>query len=442
MKQMKSRSIIQLKPMPLLFILLLMTGVQPPVLAADHDHHNHESEQHEQYIDEGEVGHNHEEHDAHENHTAHEDHEAHSSHEDHEEPELKFSAAELQEFSIKLDHAKAGLISKTQNLTGEVIVAPDRLYHVAPLISGVIRQVFKHLGDDVKAGDLLVTLSSRDLAGIKAELVAADSLLKLANANLKREYDLYKSKVTAKREYLAAKQTQTEVSIKRHAAEQRLLAIGLTEESILSVLHHKDKDLTLYKLHAPADGIIIEKHAVQGEVLESNKHSFTIADLSQVWVNLTVYQKDLPFIHQGQQVSIHTRFGASDQQATITSHINWLSPVLDEKTRSAKARVVIENPDGHWRPGLFVTATVAIEKGEAEIIVPLTALQTVEGQTVVFVQHEGGDFEPQAVQTGRKDFQHIEIIQGLNQGQTYLSQNAFSMKAQMQKGSFGHGHSH
>jgi cobalt-zinc-cadmium efflux system membrane fusion protein len=407
-----------------LLISLLFIGVQPSVLAVDHDH---EPEQHEQHKDDDEEGHN---------------HGGHEEHEGHEESELKFSATELQEFSIKLAQAQSGVINKTLDLTGEVIVAPERLYHVVPRVSGVVRQVFKHLGDKVKAGDLLATLSSRDLADAKAEFVAADSVLQLANTNLKRERDLYKSKVTAKREYLVARQVQAEMSIKRKAAEQRLSAIGLTEESIHSILLNVDKDLTLYELRAPADGVIIEKHAAQGEVLESNKRSFTVADLSQVWVNLTVYQKDLPFIHQGQQVSISTRFGLSDKQTIAMSSISWLSPTLDEKTRSAKARVVIENTDGYWRPGLFVSGKVAIEKKQAEIVVPLSALQNIDGQTVVFVQHEDGEFEPQAVQTGRSDFQQVEIIQGLKRGQTYVSQNAFSLKAQLQKGEFGEGHSH
>ncbi|MFK5950829.1 MAG: efflux RND transporter periplasmic adaptor subunit [Methylococcales bacterium] len=400
-----------LKTVSHLFLLLLLMGVQPSVLAADHDHAPEEQ---------------------------HEEHEGHG----HEEPGLKFSAAELEEFSIKLAQAQSGVINKTLDLTGEVIVAPERLYHVVPLVSGVVRKVFKHLGDKVKAGDLLATLSSRDLADAKAEFVAADSLLKLANANLKRERDLYKSKVTAKREYLAARQVQAEMFIKRKAAEQRLSAIGLTKKSILSILRNGDKDLTLYELRAPAEGVIIEKHAAQGEVLESNKRSYTVADLSQVWVNLTVYQKDLPFVHEGEQVSISTRFGALGKQAISISHISWLSPVLDEKTRSAIARVVIDNVDGQWRPGLFVNAKVAIENEQVNIVIPLTALQTVEGKTVVFVQDEEGGFKPQEVQTGRRDFQQLEIIQGLKRGQTYVSQNAFTLKAQLQKGEFGEGHHH
>ncbi len=429
-----NRNKTRLKPVSCLFFLLLMAGVQPPAIAADHDH---ETEQHKD-----EEGHNHEKHESDEKDEDHGEHEEHGEDEGHEEPELKFSAAELQEFSIKLAQAQSGVINKTLSLTGEVIVAPERLYHVVPRVSGVVRQVFKHLGDKVKAGDLLATLSSRDLADAKAEFVATDSLLKLANTNLKRERDLYKSKVTAKREYLAARQVQVEMSIKRKAAEQRLSAIGLTEKAILSILRNVDKDLTLYELRAPAEGVIIEKHATQGEVLENNNRSFTVADLSQVWVNLTVYQKDLPFMEQGQQVSISTRFGSTDKQPTSVSRISWLSPVFDEKTRSAIARVVIDNTDGQWRPGLFINAKVAIEKKQAEIVIPLSALQTVEGKTIVFVQHEDGGFEPQAVQTGRRDFQQVEIIHGLKQGQTYVSQNVFSLKAQLQKGEFGEGHSH
>ena len=436
---------VSLKPVCYLFILLFIFSSRPSVLAA-----GHEPEQHEQHKDE-EGHHNHggQEDHAHKSkghekteHKQHEDDEHKNlEHEGHEESELKISIDKQQEFSIKLAQAKSGVINKTLDLTGEVIVAPEFLYHVVPRVSGVVRKIFKHLGDKVKAGELLATLSSRDLADAKAQFVAADSLLHLANANLKRERNLYKNEVTAKRKYLEARQVQAEMSIKRRAAQQRLLSIGLTEKSIDSVLHNTDEDLTLYELRAPSEGVIIEKHAALGEVLNSNTRSFTVADLSQVWVNLTVYQKDLPFIQLGQQVLITTRFGLIDKTSSL-SNISWLSPVLDEKTRSATARVILDNSDGHWRPGLFVSGKVSIANTSADIVIPLSALQTIEGQTIVFVQHAEGEFDPHVVQTGRRDYQQVEILQGLKIGQTYVNQNAFALKAQSQKASFGHGHSH
>jgi cobalt-zinc-cadmium efflux system membrane fusion protein len=402
-----------LQLIPFVFFLFIFFTFQPLAFAEEHEHgHDHEQQ--------GE----------------------HNGHDEHEEDALKFSSSELQEFNIKLAQAHAGVINKTLDLTGEVIVAPERLYHVVPRVAGVVREVYKYLGDHVKANDLLAVLSSRDLADAKAQFVAADSLLKLANSNLQRETKLYKEKITAKRNYFIAKQAQAEMSIKRKAAKQRLLALGLSENSIRTLLQSKDKDLTLYELRAPAEGVIIEKHAVRGEVLATNTRSFTLADLSQVWVNLTVYQKDLARIQRGQSVLISNRFDSSEQNVATQGVISWISPTLDEQTRSAIVRVVIDNPEGHWRPGMFVSAKVAIEQAEAEIVIPLSALQTMDGQTVVFVQHDDGDFEPQSVQTGRRDFKQVEIIQGLKVGQSYVSQNAFSLKAQMQKGEFGEGHSH
>jgi len=400
-------------------VLILYFSLQANVVAEDNHDHSYMSEmiEHEKHQEE--------------NHK-------HEEHSEDEKPELIFSKAALEEFSIKLAQAKSGTIDKTLDLTGEVIVAPERLYHVIPRVSGAVRKVLKHLGEKVEKGELLATLSSRDLADAKAQYLAADSLFRLANENLKREQKLYKSQVSSKRIYLAAKQTQAEMSINRKAAQQRLKAIGFTK----ALSHNGDQDLTLYELRAPSDGIIIEKHAALGEVLDTETRSFTIADLSKVWVNLTVYQKDLPFIQQGQPVTISTRFGLMDKATTSNSHIRWLSPVLDERTRSATARVVINNQHGQWRPGLFVSGKVSIEQTKAAIVIPLSALQMIEGQTTVFVQHAQNEFEPQVVQTGRRDHQQVEVLQGLKLGQMYVSENAFVLKAQSQKSSFGHGHSH
>jgi len=366
----------------------------------------------------------------------------HEHHGVHEEPELNLSTAELKEFSIKLTQASSGVIKKTHDLTGEVVVEPKRLYHVVPRVSGVVLQVYKFLGDKVKAGDLLATLSSRELADAKARFVAADSLLKLANTTLQREYKLYREKITAESDYLAAKQAQAEKSINRKSAKQQLLALGLRKSAIQSILRDTDKDLTLYELRAPVDGIIINKHAVSGEVLGTNSRSFTVADLSQVWVNFIVYQQNLAFIHQNEAVTVLSRFGLDGKELTTESHISWISPTLDEKTRSATARVVINNTKGEWRPGMFVSGKVTIAESPAIIVVPLTALQTIDGKKVLFVQHEDGDFEAQAVSLGKQDYRQVEILTGLQVGQTYVSQNAFTLKAQLQKGEFGEGHHH
>jgi cobalt-zinc-cadmium efflux system membrane fusion protein len=419
---------LTLPTMPLL-ILLLVFSTHSHALDDDHHDHSHATDEHL---------HKHKE--VTPDHGDHQDHEDHEDHEG-ETHQLKFSPAELEEFSIKLTQAKAGVINKTIRLTGEVVIAPERLFHITPRVSGVVQQVFKHLGDPVNKGDLLVTLSSHDLADAKAQLVVTHSLLQQANTTLKREAALFQNKITAKRHYLAAQQAKTAASIHHNAAKQRLMATGLTEQKVTKVLQGQDKNLTLYHLYAPADGIIIKKQLAVGDSVETNSPSMIIADLSQVWINLTVYQKDLPFIKQGQAVSIHSRFDSNNQDSPAYM-INWISPMLDEATRSATARIVVDNSSGDWRPGLFVSGQVNISHINAHIVIPQSALQTIEGETVVFVQHKAGEFEAQIIQLGQKNQQHVEVTQGLSIGQTYVSENAFVLKAQSQKSSFGHGHSH
>ncbi|MDQ7089457.1 MAG: efflux RND transporter periplasmic adaptor subunit [Methylococcales bacterium] len=384
----------------------------------------------------------HEKHDEDKRHDEHNEDDGHESHDEHEESKLEFSKAQLKEFSIELAQVSSGMIHKTLELRGEIVVEPQRLHHVSPQVSGIVRKVYKQLGDSIKKGDLLATLSSQDLTNAKARLITANSLLNLANTTLKREQSLYQQQITAKRDYLAAQQAHAEMSAKYQAEKQRLLVLGLNQQAIRSILTRTDKNRGLYQLYAPANGIIIKQHLAQGEIFKGNTNSFTLADLSKVWVNLTVYQKDLPDIYTGQTVWITSRFKEKGKAIIAKGVINWLSPILDEATRSATARVSIDNPKGYWRPGLFVNAEVTIEKVQVNTIVPQSALQTLEGKTVVFVQHADGEFEPQTVKIGRKDSQQVEILEGLSMGQTYVSKNSFVLKAQSQKGEFSEGHSH
>ena len=114
---------------------------------------------------------------------------------------------------------------------------------------------------------------------------------------------------------------------------------------------------------------------------------------------------------------------------------------MDEKTRTATARVIIDNSDGHYRPGLFVNAKVHTNTHNVPIAVPSSAIVDVENQPVVFIQTEHG-LEPQPVKIGESDQQTVQIVQGLTARQIYVSHNAFALKAQLQKGAFGHGHAH
>lgn len=172
-------------------------------------------------------------------------------------------------------------------------------------------------------------------------------------------------------------------------------------------------------------------------MVKDDEDVFVIADLSSVWVNLSVYQKDFPFVREGAKVTISIGRGVSNAEGVIS----YMGAIVGEKTRTALARVVLSNKDGNLRPGLFVSGKIEVEGITVPIIAPKTALQTFENRSVVFVETKEG-FEPKAVTTGRANDTSIESVSGLSAGQRYVSKGAFTIKAHLSKGAFGDGHNH
>ncbi len=361
-----------------------------------------------------------------------------AGHEHEHEEAIHLPLKVLEEFGIQLSRAASGKVMEVLHLTGEVTFAPDRLYHVVPQVAGIVRQVFKEVGDQADAGDTLAVLSSRELAEARAGLLIAKSRLDLANANLARERRLYRKGITSKREFLKTQQEQIAAAVELDAARHRLLALGMTAAEIEALLaNHKEVDLSRYRLRVPASGQVIEKHAALGEFLRSDRSAFVLADLSRVWVLLTVYQKDLARIQPGQPVIIEAESGIPPAEGVI----DYVSPVLEERTRTARARVVLDNPNRHWRPGMFVSAEVGASALEGRIVVPAEALTEWEGRTVVFVQEEDR-LEPRPVQIGRRGLKQVEIVAGLQPGEMYVARGAFLLKAELGKGAMDTGHHH
>ena len=198
-----------------------------------------------------------------------------------------------------------------------------------------------------------------------------------------------------------------------------------------------NESLAPYKVRSLIDGTVIEMHMTRGEVIEDAGHAVVVADLSRVWADFAVYQKDLLQIKTGQMVMV----SAGPNLENARAKISYISPVVDKVTRTAIARVILPNGDGRWRPGLFVNARVQTNKMKVQVVVPKTALETFENQTVIFLKTKDG-FVPQPVTIGRSNLTSVEIKHGLQAGQTYVSKNGFTLKAELQKESFGGGHTH
>ena len=202
---------------------------------------------------------------------------------------------------------------------------------------------------------------------------------------------------------------------------------------VLAVIE-SDK-LAAFELRAAFDGTVIDKHVVPGEAVTRDRPAYIIADLSDVWVNIAVYQKALPDVQVGRPVVIAAPNGGLQAEGTIS----YIAPIVDQATRTAKARVVLSNEDRAWRPGTFAVATVALDQAAA-VVVPRRALYTKGGKDVLFVV-EGDSFVPRAVTVGRMGRTRAEITAGLAAGERFADERAFLVKAELGKDADTH-HDH
>ena len=197
------------------------------------------------------------------------------------------------------------------------------------------------------------------------------------------------------------------------------------------------RSLTPYSLRAMIDGLIIEKHATQGEALDTGTEAFVVADLSTVWVDLAVHLGDIHKVRAGQAVTVKSIHGKESANSVIA----YVTPFVDEKSRTATARVVLENESGFWRPGMFATAEVALDSSQVAAAVPKGAVHSMGDETVVFVV-EGDSFRPKTVKVGLRDEILAEVRGNLDTGQEVVSKGGFTVKSELLRDHFSSDHGH
>ena len=364
-------------------------------------------------------------------------HEEHSEGEHTEEQRVQISPQEMEEFDVEVAEALPGKLHITLNLPGEVAYAPDRFVHIVPRVPGIVREVHKKTGDKVLEGEVLAVIDSREFASAKASYLAAIETFSLAEATYDREKKLWDKNISSEREYLDAQTNLTGARIQLHKAEHQLMALGFTKEYVKE-LKYGSEDLSRFEITSPFSGTVIDKHITLGEKVNDEIPVFSVADISTVWVYLTVYQKNLKSVRIGQPVTIQEQQG----QHSTKSRIDYVTPFVEESTRTSTARIILNNSEGDWRPGSFVTGEVIIDEFEVEIAVPRTALLVVQERNVIFVKTEDG-FEPRQVTLGRKDKANIEILSGLDRGELYISKGGFTLKSELERSTLeGGGHAH
>ena len=359
-----------------------------------------------------------------------------------EDSHIKLSEDALKTLNLKTEIVEKKPMSNLIKTTAVIEPNRNKIAHVSPRISGRVVEVKAVLGDSVRKGEILAELDSIELGQTKAEYLKSKANLEVARTNYSRESRLYKKQISSEKDYLYAKAEFIRSESALNEATETLRLLGLSDEEIKSLKWRENNQPTsIFPLIAPFSGTVVEQHIVLGEFIEPEEKPYTIADLSHLWIQLDVFEKDLKWIEKGKTVDIIVNAYPDE---TFEGKVTYISDILDESTRTAKARVEILNSDRKLKPGMFATATISIpsEIGKEVVIIPNTAIQRIDGNPVVFVQLANDSFEKRAVSLGQDSGDFVVVTKGLNPGDRVVTKGAFDLKSIVLREKLGGGHSH
>ena len=338
-----------------------------------------------------------------------------------DEGQITLTNEQIKVAGIALGRPTIGSVGTLQ-LPATIEGDPQATQAVSAAISGRIVALNRNLGQSVGRGQTLAIVESREAAQLQGEVQATRARLALANSNLAREERLFAQRVSPEQDVIAARTTATEAKIAYQLAQQQVSAAG-----------GGGGQLNRIAIAAPISGQVIARSVILGQTVAADAELYRIANLSSVSLSFNLRPADAGRIRPGAIVSID----APGRQATGKS--SFVSPALDPATRLVPAIAILDNRAGQWRVGEAVTATIALagDSGDTSISVPSSAVQTVEGKSVIFVRTKGG-FAAVPVVLGDRAGANVIVRSGLKGTEQIAITNSFSLKSEIGKGEAGH----
>ena len=333
---------------------------------------------------------------------------------------IRFSPAFAKRAGLSTEPVVARTILPLVSVTGTVTYDSHKFAAVGARISGRARKVYKVLGDSVKAGEVLAEIESAELGRAEAQVFAARARELAALNDMKRERRLADARITPEKEAEVAKANYEVARAERIAAERTVQALG----------GDLDEKTGILVLRSPLAGKVVSAKLVRGQTVEPTDTVFEIADLSTVWVQLSVFERDLAAVRPGNEVELD-HSGRSGPP--IKGRVDHVGDIINLETRTVPVRVVVDNPDLSIRPGQSVQARIhTTALADKLLTVPRTAITRVDGNATVFVMlPQGNAVEPRQVTLGPQDAEHTAILRGLREGEAVVVGGMFALKSEI-----------
>lgn len=351
---------------------------------------------------------------------------------------------------VRIEPLTEKQMTKHVSITGVVSADETKVAHISPLGQGVVEDVSVRLGDRVRKGQPLLRYDNIELGELISEHLTAHSELEraraqaqVANKGLDRANNLVELEAISPRDFELRKAeqqgSQAEIASRQaqlSRVEEKLHRFGLSEKQVSDITKNEGGHRTASDtiLRAPFDGTVIKYDVGKGELVGREKELFTIVDTANVWVQGDVYEKDLGSIPSQGDCLVTV---SSYANVPFRGKITYLSDFLDPNSRTAKLRCVVPNGDGRLKLEMFADMVIPIKASANVLLVPKSAIQEINGETVVFVRRDATHFEKRPVKLGPQGDKDFEVVSGLRAGEQVVTQGSFYLKTAMMRGSIG-----
>lgn len=370
--------------------------------------------------------------------------------EDHTHEDLHLTQKQQDEWGLALAAPSQESLASQTVLPGVLDLNQNKTAHISSFVQGKVVTISADLGDRVRRGQTLLVLNAPEFGKAQADFLEARARFLLSQKEYERAKMLFREKAIEEKEYLRREAEYEKLSTEYGAYGSALHSYGLDHEQIDALIEKckavEDEQYRceladpLLPLCSPIAGTIILREAVVGEHVPPEKILFTASDLSTLWALLDAYEKDIPFISLKSRVVIKSSLYP---ERRFPGRITYISDLIDPKSRTIKVRVEVENRDGLLKPHMYIQGVIENDAGARTLLaVPEEAVQTLDGEKIVFIQETQNIFAVRYVKLGQKIGDKRIITQGLTQGEEIVVKGAFKLKSEISKATFGRAHVH